>query len=259
MKNNYKIILSYDGGRFEGWQKQQGRLTIQETVEECISNICHEKIKVIASGRTDAGVHALGQTANFHTSHKQEAEKFMRQCNEMLPEDIRILSFEAVEETFHSRYDAIEKTYCYTIDTRERPSVFTRRYAYSLPERLDIQTMEKAAEQLVGVHDFRSFTSDKRKDKDTIRKLKNIEIVKENIYLKMYFTGEGFLYHMVRILAGTLIEIGMGKKNVEEIPEIFQAKNRFHAGFMAPAHGLMLVEVNYGRRSSEKCRKKPSF
>lgn len=245
MKYNYKIILSYDGGRFEGWQKQQGRLTIQETVEECISNICCEKVKVIASGRTDAGVHALGQTANFHTDCRQEEEKFLLRCNEMLPEDVRILSCEAVEETFHSRYDAVEKTYCYTIDMRERPSVFTRRYAYSVPERLDIQKMKKAAEQLVGTHDFRSFTSDKRKDKKTVRNLKDIQLVKDNIYLKMYFTGEGFLYHMVRILAGTLIEIGMGKKTVEEIPEIFQAKNRFRAGFMAPAHGLMLLAVNY--------------
>lgn len=246
MKYNYKIILSYDGGRFEGWQKQQGRLTIQETVEECISNMCNEKIKVIASGRTDAGVHALGQTANFHISHKQQAENFVRECNELLPEDIRVLSLAAVEETFHSRYDAVEKTYCYTIDMRERPSVFTRRYAYSVPERLDLQKMKKAAEQLTGVHDFRSFTSDKRKDKDTVRKVKSIKIIKENNYLKMYVTGNGFLYHMVRILAGTLIEIGMGKKTVEQIPEILGAKNRFRAGFMAPAHGLMLMKVDYG-------------
>lgn len=246
MKYNYKIILSYDGGRFEGWQKQQGRLTIQETVEECISDVCGENIKVIASGRTDAGVHALRQTANFHTSHKLEAKEFLRQCNEMLPEDIRILSLEAVEEAFHSRYDAVEKTYCYTIDTRERPNVFTRRYAYSFPERLDLHNMERAAQQLSGVHDFRSFTSDKRKSKDTVRRLRNIQIVEENMYLKIYFTGEGFLYHMVRIMAGTLIEIGTGKKRVEEISGIFQAKNRFRAGFMAPPHGLMLIEVDYG-------------
>ncbi len=245
MKYNYKITLSYDGGRYEGWQRQQGRLTIQETVEECIGSMCAEKIKVIASGRTDAGVHALEQTANFHTKKKVDVAELVRKSNEKLPEDIKVLSAEAVGENFHSRYDAMEKTYCYTIDLRERPNVFTRRYAYSVTETLDVQKMKNAAEQLAGTHDFRSFTSDKRKEKDTTRNLKKIEIEEENSYLKMYFTGEGFLYHMVRILAGTLIEIGMGKKKVEEIPEIFQAKNRFHAGFMAPAHGLMLMGVRY--------------
>lgn len=245
MKYNYKIKLSYDGGRYEGWQRQQGRLTIQKTVEECIGKACGEKIKVTASGRTDAGVHALEQTANFYINQKQETVELHRKCNEKLPEDIRILSIEAVGEKFHSRYDAVEKIYCYTIDMRERPNVFTRRYAYSVTESLNLQEMKRAAEYLMGVHDFRSFTSDKRKEKDTIRNLKKIEILEENSYLKMYFTGEGFLYHMVRILAGTLIEIGIGKKKVEEIPEIFRAKNRFRAGFMAPAHGLALVKVIY--------------
>lgn len=245
MEYNYKITLSYDGGRYEGWQRQQGRLTIQETVEACIESICAEKIKIIASGRTDAGVHALAQTANFHTGNKVDVAELVRKSNEKLPEDIKILSAEAVDENFHSRYDAIEKTYCYTIDLRERPNVFTRRYAYSVTEVLDVQKMKNGTEKLIGTHDFRSFTSDKRKEKDTIRNLKSIEIEEKNGYLKMYFTGEGFLYHMVRILAGTLIEIGTGKKTVEEIPEIFRAKNRFRAGFMAPAHGLMLMGVRY--------------
>lgn len=248
MEYNYKITISYDGGRYEGWQKQKGRLTIQETLEECIGKICGEKIKIIASGRTDAGVHALEQTANFHTGTNLQKEQFLRECNERLPEDIRITTLEIVDLKFHSRYDAVEKTYCYTIDLRERPNVFTRRYAYSVKEELDVKEMERAAELLTGTHDFRSFTSEKRKDKDTIRNLKSIEIVQRNQYLKLYFCGEGFLYHMVRILAGTLIEVGMKKKTAEEIPEIFQGKNRFRAGFMAPAHGLMLMNVVYEPR-----------
>lgn len=245
MKYNYKIILCYDGGRYEGWQKQQGRLTIQETIEECIGEICGEEVKVIASGRTDAGVHALEQTANFHTKKSMETQAFVRKSNERLPEDIKILSAEMVAEDFHSRYDAVEKTYCYTIDLRERPSVFTRRYAYSVTQPLNIEKMKAATDLLIGVHDFRSFTSDKRKGKNTTRNLKKIELVIENNYLKIYFTGEGFLYHMVRILSGTLIEIGTGKKTIEELSDIFQAKNRFRAGFMAPAHGLTLISVKY--------------
>lgn len=245
MDYNYKIILSYDGGRYEGWQRQKGRLTIQETVEQCIGSLCGETVKVTASGRTDGGVHAMAQTANFHTTHKLEMELFKVQCNERLPEDIKIVEAEPVDKCFHSRYDAVEKTYCYTVDTRERPRVFTRRYAYGVSEKINILQMQQAAELLMGTHDFRSFTSEKRKEKDTVRNLKSIVIQEENGYIRFYFTGEGFLYHMVRILTGTLLEIGTGKRKKEEIPEIFQAKNRFQAGFMAPAHGLMLMEVRY--------------
>lgn len=245
MNYNYKITLRYDGGRYEGWQRQQGRLTIQETVENCISDVCGETVKVTASGRTDAGVHAMEQTANFHVKGKQNPEEFCRRCNEILPEDIKILSMEEKKSEFHSRFDALEKTYCYTIDMREQPCVFTRRYAYWMPKQLNLQEMRKAAGCMMGEHDFRSFTSDKRKQKDTVRKLTDIRMITDKGYLKIYFTGEGFLYHMVRILTGTLIEIGRGKRKAEEIPEIFQAKNRFQAGFMAPAHGLMLIQVRY--------------
>ena len=252
MEYNYKITINYDGGRYEGWQRQKGRLTIQETLEDCIGNICGEKVKLIASGRTDAGVHALEQTANFHTKAKLQKEQFLRECNETLPEDIRIVMLETADVKFHSRYDAVEKTYCYTIDLRERPNVFTRRYAYSVKEELNVQEMERAAELLTGIHDFRSFTSEKRKEKDAVRNLKSIVMLKKNQYLKIYFKGDGFLYHMVRILAGTLIEIGLGKKTVEEIPEIFQAKNRFRAGFMAPAHGLMLMKVVYETKEQNR-------
>lgn len=245
MDYNYKIVLSYDGGRYEGWQRQNGRLTIQETVEECISAICGEKVKVIASGRTDGGVHAMAQTANFHTTRQQKPEQLKTQGNRCLPEDIKILQAEQVDNYFHSRYDALEKTYCYTVDIRERPRVFTRRYAYAFPEKINVSQMRRAADMLIGVHDFRSFSSEKRKEKDTVRNLKNIVIREEKGYIRFYFTGEGFLYHMVRILTGTLLEIGTGKRKPEEIPEIFRAKNRFQAGFMAPAHGLMLLEVKY--------------
>lgn len=245
MDYNYKMIITYDGGRYEGFQRQKGRLTIQETLESCIQKIGKEDVKIIASGRTDAGVHAIGQTVNFHIKKKLKEAEFKQQLNEELPEDLKIIKIEQATGGFHSRFDALSKTYCYTIDLRKRPCVFTRRYAYSVPMELDIEKMKEAVRMLIGVHDFRSFSSEKRKEKDTVRNLQNIDIVLDNEYLKLYFTGEGFLYHMVRILTGTLIEIGLGKVGVQEIPEIFQAKSRYSAGFMAPAHGLMLVEVRY--------------
>lgn len=245
MDYNYKIVLSYDGRNYEGWQRQKGRLTIQETVENGISEICGENIKLIASGRTDGGVHALAQTANFHTNHLLDTEQFQVQCNQRLPEDIKIAETVQADNSFHSRYDAIDKTYCYTIDRGEPQRVFTRRYTYGVSDHINIPQMRQAAVMLTGLHDFRSFTSEKRKGKDTVRNLKSIEIQEENDYIRFYFTGEGFLYHMVRILTGTLLEIGMGKRRPEEIPEIFQAKNRFRAGFMVPAHGLMLLKVRY--------------
>lgn len=245
MDYNYKMMIMYDGGRYEGFQRQKGRLTIQETLESCIQKIGKEEVKIIASGRTDAGVHAKGQTVNFHIKKKLEEAEFKQQLNEELPEDIKVIKIEQAASGFHSRFDAIAKTYCYTIDLRNRPCVFTRRYAYSITEELDVDKMKEAAGMLTGVHDFRSFSSEKRKEKDTVRNLQNIEIVSEDKYLKLYFTGEGFLYHMVRILTGTLIEIGLGKISMQEIPEIFQAKSRYRAGFMAPAHGLTLMEVKY--------------
>lgn len=245
MEHNYKMILIYDGGRYDGWQVQQGRLTLQGTLEQCISEICQEKVKVIASGRTDAGVHAMGQTVNFHLKKELNLAEFKKLCNSYFPEDIRVKQAEEVSEKFHSRFSAIEKTYCYTVDMREKPAVFTRRYAYSVKEKLDIKNMQKAAESLIGTYDFRSFTSEKRKDKDTVRTIRSIKMMEENEYLKIYVTGDGFLYHMVRIIVGTLLEVGQGKRKPEEISEILQLKNRYKAGFMAPAHGLMLVEVVY--------------
>lgn len=245
MDYNYKMVIAYDGGRYEGFQRQRGRLTIQETLESFIQKVSEEDVKIIASGRTDAGVHAKGQTVNFHIKKKLEEAEFKQQLNEELPEDLKIIKIEQVASGFHSRFDALSKTYCYTVDLRKRPCVFTRRYAYSVTEELDIEKMRKAVGMLIGVHDFRSFSSEKRKEKDTVRNLQNIDIVLENEYLKLYFTGEGFLYHMVRILTGTLIEIGLGKIDVQELPEIFRAKSRYCAGFMAPAHGLTLIEVRY--------------
>lgn len=245
MDYNYKMILIYDGARYQGWQFQQGKLTIQGGIEQCLEVVCEEKVKVTASGRTDAGVHAMGQTVNFHITKKINTTQIREQCNQQLPEDIRIKSIEQVNAKFHSRFDAKEKTYCYTIDMRPRPNVFTRRYAFSVVETLNIEAMRQAAQQMVGTHDFRSFTSEKRKDKDTIRTVKSITFSEENNYLKIFFTGEGFLYHMVRILTGTLLEVGTGKRKAEEIEGILQAKNRYQAGFMAPAHGLMLMEVKY--------------
>lgn len=249
MKHNYRLTFMYDGGRYQGWQSQKGRLTIEGTMEEVIEKILGvEKVKLIASGRTDAGVHAYGQVANFHLWDKdkiQDLEEFRECLNLKLPEDIRVICVEEVAEGFHSRYDAVGKTYCYKIDTGERPGVFSRRYAYGFCEKLNLEEMKRAIPYLLGKKDFRAFSSEKRKDKDTVRWLKEIVIEEKNSMIYIFFKGEGFLYHMVRILTGTLIEIGTEKKRVEELPDIFESKNRFRAGFMAPAHGLFLVEVEY--------------
>ena len=222
MKYNYKLTFMYDGGRYQGWQKQQGRLTIEGTMESVLEKILGvSPIKLIASGRTDAGVHAYGQVANFQVSDRYKIEnigEFQERLNRNLPEDIRVYCMEEVSKDFHSRFDAVEKVYCYKIDNRERPGVFTRRYTYSFPQKLDLGEMNRAISYLLGERDFRAFSSEKRKDKDTVRILKDIVIQEKDSLVYIYFRGNGFLYHMVRILTGTLLEIGTGKKRVEELP-----------------------------------------
>ena len=245
---NYKMVLQYDGTRYDGWQKQGNTAhTIQGKLETVLSRMIGEPVAVQGAGRTDAGVHAYGQTASFQLSEEKPAEEIRQYLNHYLPEDIEVLRLEEAPKRFHARLSAIRKTYLYRIGTGDRKYVFDRKYLYRQGGRLDISAMRRAAQILLGIHDFRSFCSNKRMKKSTVRTLYDIQIQedKEGQEIRISFTGNGFLYNMVRILTGTLIEIGQGERQPEEIRAILQAKNREAAGFTAPPQGLVLVSAEY--------------
>ena len=243
---NYKIILQYEGTKYQGWQRQESTgNTIQGRLESLLAKMCKEAVTIQASGRTDAGVHALGQVANFHCSTDMECEKIMEYMNRYLPEDIGVVSVEKVPERFHSRLHAKGKTYRYRVMTGNIPHVFERRYVYEHAEGLCLEPMKKAAALLCGTHDFKAFTSAKRGKKSTVRSISAIEIEQNGDEFIFTYTGDGFLYHMVRILTGTLLEIGEGKRSWQEIPKILESGKREDAGALVPAKGLTLVEVYY--------------
>ena len=244
--SNYKMVLQYEGTRYQGWQRQESTAnTIQGKLEALLSKMCGSKVEIQGSGRTDAGVHAKGQVANAHMETDKTPAEIMEYVNRYLPEDIGVLSVEEVEERFHSRLHAKGKTYCYRIINSEIPHVFERRYAYVYPTPLDVEAMRRAAAYLTGTHDFASFTSTKKSKKSTIRNIEEIRIEVEKDVICIYYSGDGFLFHMVRILTGTLIEVGNGERKPEEIKEILAKKKRDSAGFLVPASGLTLLEVRY--------------
>ncbi len=246
MMRNFKFILQYEGSRYQGWQRQEStENTIQGKLEKLLQVMCGEKVEVQGSGRTDAGVHALAQVANAHMDTDMTEREILDYMNRYLPEDIGVLSVQEVPERFHSRLNAKGKTYCYQIINSEIPDVFRRRYAHVIEEKLDLEVMKEAAEYLTGTHDFKSFTSAKKGKKSTVRTVTGIFVEKEGHLIKITYKGDGFLYHMVRILTGTLLEVGLGKRKPEEIPEVLAALDREKAGPLVPAKGLTLVEVRY--------------
>lgn len=242
---NYKLIFAYDGSRYKGWQKLGlGEKTIQGTIENAIGSLIGRKVEIHGSGRTDAGVHANGQVVNMKVQ-KAVPQSFLEELNCKLPEDIRLLQIEQVSETFHARYSAVEKTYRYQVDLREKSNVFTRKYFCHFPQTLQVANMRKAAAYLIGTHDFSSFTDDKTSNKSKVRTVYEIQIFEKENEILFLYRGDGFLQHMVRILTGTLLEVGTGKRIPEEIKQILQKKERAAAGFMAPAKGLFLETVKY--------------
>jgi tRNA pseudouridine38-40 synthase len=242
---NIRLDLCYDGTRYRGWQRLSGEEnTIQSKLEKTLSRILGEQIEVSGSGRTDAGVHARGQVANFHCESAMDTGEILTQLRKYLPEDIGILSCSEAAPRFHARLNAREKTYCYRLWNSDAPCVFERKYVCCLPEQLDIASMEAAAQHLLGEHDFSAFCGNPKMKKSTVRCIRNIRIERKGHELRLYFTGDGFLQHMVRILVGTLIEVGRGERAAASIPELFGAK-RADAGFLAPAQGLCLEEVFY--------------
>ncbi len=250
--NAYKCITAYEGTRYNGWQKQGNtNNTIQGKIEEILSRMIEEPIEIAGSGRTDAGVHALGQVFHFHCEKdlfgNTSKEKFLTEWNSHLPKDIRILSIEPCEPRFHARLNAREKTYQYRIDTSLYGNLFLRNTTHHIAGSLDVDAIQKGAGYLTGTHDFKSFCSNKRLKKSSVRTIYDIQITEdiENQLLLFTFTGNGFLYNMVRILSGTLIEIGLGLRKPEEIPAILEGCDRGLAGHTAPAQGLFLMSVSY--------------
>ncbi len=248
---NVKLVLEYDGTRYCGFQRQVGVPTIQAKLEAAIEAITKMYSHVTAAGRTDAGAHAIGQVVNFRTCSGMFAEKFVPALNSVLPRDIRIISSEEVPWEFHARYDARWKTYEYSIDTRRVPSVFTRNFTYHLSIPLDLEEMRIAAGFLVGIHDFRSFVSSGGSAKTFTRNVRRLEIKTcDDPILRILVEADGFLYNMVRIVVGTLLEVGRGKIASEDVRYIRDAGDRRLAGPTAPARGLCLIRVEYDNDSN---------
>lgn len=245
---NYRMKVQYDGTRYQGWQRQSGSsATIQGKIEEVLSRQAGRLIQIDGAGRTDAGVHALEQTANVHLpeSFAVSPDELRAVMNEYLPQDIRIVHVEKAGERFHSRLHATGKQYRYCLMKWDRDDVFRRRYSWKMAEALDIPSMQEAARYLVGEHDFKSFCTKASKKKSTVRRLTRIEIKETEHEILMTFEGSGFLYNMVRILTGTLVEVGTASRRPDEMPEILGRKERRYAGETAPAKGLFLVKVFY--------------
>ncbi len=242
---NYKLILQYDGSRYRGWQRLSDTdLTIQGKTEAVLSRIVGTPVELQGSGRTDAGVHALAQTASFQAERDLPPAELLAALRQYLPEDIGAISVEYAPPRFHARLSAVEKTYRYRVWTTDAPCVFQRRFVYVLPGSYSIPAMEAAARLLEGTHDFRAFSAVKTK-KSTVRTLSRIGITQAGDELRFDFTADGFLHHMVRILTGTLLEVGRGVRSPAQAAALLEAGDRAAAGFTVPAKGLCLMSVQY--------------
>lgn len=243
---NIKLTIEYDGKNFPGWQSQPGKVSIQTEIENAIKQITGEEVQLIASGRTDAGVHALGQVANFHTETNIATKQIPYAINSKLSKSIVIKNAEEVEDRFHSRYNCKQKTYRYIVNNSEFPSALNRYREFHMPYKLDIEKMKKAIKHFEGEHDFVGFKSSGGSEKKTtVRNLTKCELIMEGDRIIIELTGNGFLYNMVRIISGTIVDIGLGKINADEIDEIIASKDRTRAGKTLPPHGLYLVKVEY--------------
>jgi len=242
---NLRMTIAYDGFKYKGWQKQKDTdLTIQGKIETVLSKMTGEEIMVVGCGRTDAGVHAENYIANFHTKCDFKTKKILDYLYEFLPEDIVVKSMEEVSERFHARYNVKAKTYVYTINNYRFRDVFNRKYSYHLADKLNIEEMKSASEVLIGSHDFQSFTNGKS-DKSTVRTINYINIIEKNNIIEIEINGNGFLWNMVRIIVGTLIEVGKGSLTPTEVERIRNEKKRWEAGPLAQAKGLILRDVQY--------------
>ncbi len=243
---NIKLVIEYDGKEFNGWQKQPNKLNIQGEIERAIKQITGEEVDLTASGRTDAGVHALGQVANFKTNSNIPIEKIPIALNSNLKKSIVIKSAEEVEERFHSRLNCKRKTYRYIINNSRYGTAIYRNLETHIPMKLDIQKMQEAVKYFEGEHDFKAFKASGTSSKSSVRTIYKAEVIdagNERIYIEL--TGSGFLYNMVRIISGTLVEVGLGKIEPSEIQTIIESQKRENAGKTLPPQGLYLVNVEY--------------
>ena len=258
---NYKILVQYDGTRYEGWQRQERtESTIQGKIEAVLSKMCGEEVQIQGAGRTDAGVHAKEQVANVHLKEQVDPQGKTPEelCEELrqifvqyLPEDIAVSEVREVPERFHSRLNATGKIYVYRIATGEVKKVFERRYIYDFGEKPDMELMCRAAEILTGTHDFKSFCANRRMKKSTVRTIYSIDLKEKEGEIVITYTGNGFLHHMIRILTGTLLEVGMKKRSLSSVAELLEVRDREKAGFTAPAKGLTLEKVLYSPLQKE--------
>ncbi len=249
----YKITIAYDGTGYSGWQVQPNAVSIQSLIEKALCTVLRAKTALTGSGRTDAGVHALAQTAHFTTLAPIDPFKTQGCLNGLLPPEIRVLSIVQVPLEFHARYSASSKVYHYHLHIDPVPNPFQRHYAYHFPYA-NLSVLKEAAAHFVGTYDFTSFASQAHRGsaaKDAIRSLYRLDVVEEKGGVRLEFEGSGFLYKMVRNIVGTLLDVSRGKTDVKQIPRILKAKDRRQGGAAAPAHGLYLVEVKYAEVNSE--------
>ncbi len=245
---NYLLKIAYDGTRYSGWQVQKNASSIQQLIEEALDIIIKEKVRLIGSGRTDAGVHALEQIANFKSTHELPISRIHNSLNAILPKDIRILEMQSAPQAFHAQHSAIGKIYHYHITLDRYQSPFQRLYAYHAHEILDIPLLAEGANYFIGTHDFSAFANSAKEGcaaYDPVRTLKRLDLVREPGGIRLEFEADGFLYKMVRNIVGTLFEIAQSKRLPCDIPNIFHSRDRRLAGKAAPAHGLFLVKVHY--------------
>ena len=241
----YVAEIAYDGTNYAGWQRQKNAVSVQELLENAFFAAFKTRVAVTASGRTDAGVHARAQTASFRAKTDLTAEELLHALRARLPEDIGALDLTEAPPRFHARLSCTGKTYVYRVWNSETPNVFARKYVYALPQPLDLAAMRRAAEALCGTHDYTSFCANRHMKKSAVRTVERIEIERMGDEVQLAFSGDGFLYHMVRILTGTLLEVGFGERSAAEMADILAAKDRAAAGKTAPAQGLILWETRY--------------
>lgn len=257
VKRNFKLVLEYDGSHYHGWQRQKGVLTLQEVVESKLGIMLGRPVTVRASGRTDAGVHALGQVINFYAKTRLSPQDFQRGLNGLLPPDIVVRHAEEVPDSFHASYSAVSKTYEYRILNRPLPSALERLRAWHVPKPLDLETIQQCLPVLLGTHDFRAFMAAGSSVAHTVRTMIAAQAWRPDAdHLYFRFQASGFLRHMVRNLVGTLVQAGRGLMGPEELAAILESRDRSRAGITAPAHGLYLVCVDYGRGEKNNAQHK---
>ncbi|WP_054957759.1 tRNA pseudouridine(38-40) synthase TruA [Paenibacillus dakarensis] len=245
--NNYKLTIQYDGGRYKGWQRLgDSENTVQGKIEHALSVLTGGPVEIIGSSRTDAGVHALAQVANFKISDSLPETKIMNFLNHYLPPDISVKEVQLVDDRFHARYNAKDKTYIYKIWNEAYSHPFMRKYSMHVAKKLDIESMRQAAQHFIGEHDFTAYSNAKSKKKDSVRTIYSLDIEETaDGFIQLRVSGNGFLYNMVRKIVGTLIDVGLGDIRPEDIPAIINSKERSQTGGMADASGLYLEKIHF--------------